>query len=285
MKLFVAVAAFLFLIHPALALPAQEKTDALPVAHNCMADVIFESRRLQKRAEPAFGYEGAQGPAHWAELNPKFSACGSGQLQSPINFIGDVFRYNGTTRPFTLSWREVYQTAEFLNEGITIKVLLNDTSSKVVFENEDYILKQFHIHVPSEHHFDGHHYDAEIHFVHISASGKILVLGAMVDIQQFCPPNPFLKQLLPRLPIGPVDTKTQLTNLDMFYMINFFKGSIWHTYVGSLTAPPCTEGVRFFISTKKFPVTDADLEKIKSIVTFNSRYTQPYNGRGGLERK
>ncbi|KAJ3120387.1 hypothetical protein HK098_004655 [Nowakowskiella sp. JEL0407] len=249
-----------------------------------MADVILESHRLRKRAEPAFGYEGDRGPAHWGDLDPKFSACKSGKLQSPINFVGNIFRFNGSS-PFTLRWREVYRTAEFLNEGVTIKVSLNDTSSKLVYDKEDYILKQFHIHVPSEHHFDGHHDDAEIHFVHVSNSGKILVLGAMVDIQQYALPNPFLKQLLPRLPYGPVDTKTKLPNLDMSYVIHFFKGSVWHTYVGSLTAPPCTEGVRFFISTKKFAVTDGDLEKIKSIVTFNSRYTQPYNGRGGLARK
>ncbi|KAJ1558575.1 hypothetical protein HK096_009988, partial [Nowakowskiella sp. JEL0078] len=96
--------------------------------HNCYADVVLQAntaRRLRKRQVEskgdAFSYEGATGPAYWADLDPKNELCRSGKLQSPINFLQDEFLVKDHT-PFTLEWTDTILEAEFENEGVTGKV-------------------------------------------------------------------------------------------------------------------------------------------------------------------
>ncbi|KAJ1568601.1 hypothetical protein HK096_005946 [Nowakowskiella sp. JEL0078] len=112
-----------------------------------------------------------------------------------------------------------------------------------------------------------------------SESGKILVLGALIEAGESAN-DQLLRQLIPRLPIGPAGTKTELHRLNLRSIINFFANSPWNTYEGSLTTPPCTEGVRFFIAANYLRVGEAQLRELKKVVKFSARYTQPYNGRG-----
>ncbi|KAJ1554563.1 hypothetical protein HK096_002962 [Nowakowskiella sp. JEL0078] len=285
MKFFLTLTLVLFTNTITNALPAPEPSLS-NVAHNCYADVILQAnhiQRLRKRSAegtaPNFGYEGSRGPLFWADLDPANEKCRTGKLQSPINFAGQDFLASANEK-FTLDWKTPIANAEFLNEGITAKVIL-ETESKVTFAGTEFKLKQFHFHTPSEHHIDERSTDAEIHFVHVSDSGKILVLGVLVEIPACCAKyNALFSQLIPNLPIGPVDTKKTISTLDLSTIVKFFEETTFNTYEGSLTTPPCSEGVRFFVSTNRLKVPSAQIKELKKVVPFNARFTQANNGRG-----
>ncbi|KAJ3124241.1 hypothetical protein HK098_001303 [Nowakowskiella sp. JEL0407] len=248
--------------------------------HNCMADIISRSHRLKRRAEASFGYEGENGPLFWADLDPKNALCRSGQFQSPINFEGERFRA-GSNETFGLSWKNTIPDAEFLNEGVTAKMILGTPKESTLdFGGKSFTLEQFHFHTPSEHHVDSRAFDAEIHFVHLSSAGQILVVAAMVSVDESSADNAFFSQLIPKLPIGPVETKNAVKDLDISSVISFFQTTQFNTYEGSLTTPPCTEGVRFFVSVNTIKIPKKQLDEMKKVVPFNARFTQKVSGRG-----
>ncbi|KAJ1568600.1 hypothetical protein HK096_005945, partial [Nowakowskiella sp. JEL0078] len=240
------------------------ETSALPSSsRNCYADEILEASsryRLQHRSlkrkdhgGTRFSYEGKTGPAHWADLDPANELCRTGKQQSPINFEGDRFLADKSTN-LILNWNFEIKNADFVNEGVTVKMKFV-SDSFVLFEGTQFNLKQFHFHMPSEHHINNRALDAEVHFVHLSDEGQILVVGALLQIiAENETENEFLGQILPYLPIGEEETKISVPVLEMASIIKFFLATKWNTYEGSLTTPPCVEGVRFFIAKDYLPV-------------------------------
>ncbi|KAJ1541718.1 hypothetical protein HK096_009992 [Nowakowskiella sp. JEL0078] len=263
-----------------VALPAPE-----PIPQNCYAAEILEAQRLVKRAEIVFGYDGSTGPRFWSDLSPSNQLCSSGMLQSPINFPKNHFLVKGAT-PFELAWNANITDADFENEGTTVKALFT-TDSKVIFNETEYTLKQFHFHTPSEHHFDGRALDAEVHFVHVSDNGKILVLGIPLEARdgEYLPVcencGRLVEQLIPHLPYE-AKTSNKIDSLNLEPVIRFISKTKWNSYKGSLTTPPCTEGVRFFISSKYLGITLSELRDLKKAIPFSARFTQPLNGRGKM---
>lgn len=138
----------------------------------CNHGTTFSPRSADvvKRSEGVFGYHGLDGPLNWHGLNNGNSKCATGTQQSPININTDVGRELPWVQgdSFDLSVDPYPSGAELENLGTTIQVYVN--GSATVYE-KDYALKQFHFHTPSEHHFDGKYYDAEVHFV-FQAAGK-----------------------------------------------------------------------------------------------------------------
>ncbi len=223
-----------------------------------------------------WGYIGEDGPAHWAELSTDYATCAKGTSQSPIS-IG--FSQPTQMRPPQFRYRA--STLELVNNGHTIQVNVEPGSSLHI-DGRKYELKQFHFHTPSEHETFGRQLPMEIHFVHQSQEGDLAVIGVLARTSYRS--NPALDRLWAHLPKKTGETnnagglrQNPITLLPMKH--DFI------TYQGSLTTPPCSEGVLWLVMQTPLRVSNRQIEKFTKIIGENARPVQPLNGRTVLKRR
>lgn len=185
-------------------------------------------------------------------------ACQTGQSQSPIN-IENAFFDSGLT-DLIFNW-EVSHTAPFHN-GHTIEVPYEKGSS-IVFKNKSFTLKQFHFHSPSEHTLNGKSYPLEVHFVHADEAGKLLVVGVFVE------DGKFNSALADTVEGRSVIARNLLPTSTTYY-----------NYNGSLTTPPCSEGVTWIVLREAIEASKDQLEWLPKLNNgANNRPVMPINGR------
>lgn len=230
---------------------------------------------------PHFSYSGDDGPDKWGSLDASFATCASGTHQSPIDLPAkpaaskDKPLGRGKYDPFPL---------KILNNGHTVQV--NDSaSSTFTIDGVAYSLAQFHFHVPSEHTIAGAHFDAEAHFVHKSADGKLAVIGVMMKKGK---ENKALAAVIDHAPPEKMpETNVDGAPIDVTQILPAHPK--YDRYDGSLTTPPCTEGVSWLVippSAGVIEVSDAQLAKLSTAVHGNnSRPVQPLQGRSVVEAK
>jgi carbonic anhydrase len=248
--------------------PADPKAlNAADAAHAPSTDPKAHGKDVKNvgaHAAPHWGYEGAMGPDNWGK---EFPTCGKGKSQSPLNIKSPYVKGR-------ISVSADYKAGplRILNNGHTIQVNVKP-GSKLRIDGVPHDLLQFHFHRPSEEHIDGKPSAMVIHFVHKNAAGKLAVLGVLLKEGN---ENPGIKTLWENAPAteGPEvvldDVSFNPSNL-LPREFDFF------SYEGSLTTPPCTEGVRFFIL--KAPV-NISREQISGFpFKMNARPIQPQNGR------
>ena len=210
-----------------------------------------------------WSYEGATGPDHWADLDPCYAACG-GTAQSPIDLTGAVASDLDRLEPG-------YQTrpGTIFNTGHSIQIDIR--GGTLAIGDDRYDLVQFHYHTPSEHVVDGVAREAEIHLVH--AGETTAVLGLFVEVGA---ENAFVKTLTPHLPGH--ERAGEPVALDLSDLL---PGNLdYFTYDGSLTTPPCDEGLRWIMLKTPVTVSDEQLALLKSFFPGgNARPPQPHNGR------
>lgn len=237
-----------------------------------------------KRQEPAeggvevntFGYTGLIGPLNWASLAPENGACNTGKNQSPINIDATVSL--ATENPI-LDIPE--QPVEFENLGTTIEVIVNGTTT---FAGSDFRLRQFHMHTPSEHRINDEYYPLEVHMVHegVADPNSLVVISILFQLTTETS-NPLLSGLRSSLAaIATPGTKTEVESLDFASVIEHVQTTSLFQYTGSLTTPPCAEGVTFLIAQEPLAIDVNTFNEIKSVVKFNSRYTQNALGEDNL---
>ncbi|KAJ6316394.1 hypothetical protein OIU78_019645 [Salix suchowensis] len=230
-----------------------------------------------------FSYAGLSGPANWGSLNPKFSTCSSGKLQSPINIIKNKAVENKKLTPLTRDYK--LGKAILVNNGFNIGLLYEGSCGVLIIDGKNYTFKQMHWHSPSEHQIDGVQYAAELHLVHLSDSGTIAVVSMLYELGDA---DPFISKITNRLgdlakdasagyeeahiPIGALDNKLLRKNTRKYYR-----------YVGSLTVPPCTENVIWSVLGKVRTVSKEQVEALKAPLRaefkMNARPLQSMNGR------
>ena len=191
------------------------------------------------KTAPHWSYEGAIGPAHWGELDASFAACSQGKSQSPVNLPAATTPSTGRA-PAMPTWSPV--PLHVVNTGHTIQV--DDAApSSFVLDGTTYALKNFHFHSPSEHTVDGRSYEVEMHFVHKSTDGKIAVVALLFDRGR---PNELLAPVWRAMPSAPGgEPATSAETIDVQALLP--KGNKVDRYDGSLTAPPCSEGVKWLV--------------------------------------
>jgi carbonic anhydrase len=169
---------------------------------------------------------------------------------------------------------------EFENLGTTIEVIVNGTTS---IAGSDFQLVQFHMHTPSEHHINGEYHPLEVHMVHqgVADNTKLAVVALMFQVSA-SKSSSIIKSLSSSLSaIRTPGTKTAIpAGIDFSDVLSKINSSDILSYSGSLTTPPCAEGVTFMIVKDPLDISVADFNAIKSIVKFNSRYIQ--NSLGGV---
>ncbi|KAI4629819.1 uncharacterized protein J4E87_003006 [Alternaria ethzedia] len=221
-----------------------------------------------------FGYGPMNGPFNWASLAPENEACKSGMNQSPINIDATITAASG--RPvLDIPDAEVI----FENLGTTIEVVVNGTTS---YAGTNFRLVQFHMHTPSEHHINDEYFPLEIHMVHqgVDDESQLAVIALMFEISSGDSASMIQSLSSSLADIATPGTKTIISSgIDFTDVVETLKTSDIQTYSGSLTTPPCAEGVTFLIVKDPLPVSVEDFNAIKKIVKFNSRFIQ--NTLGG----
>jgi carbonic anhydrase len=242
-----------------------------------MTDTSSEEPR-EEHHEIHWGYKGEEGPDHWAGLSEEFALCASGEEQSPIDLTSvapidgmPLGRLLGET-VLTDDQRET--VLEIIDNGHTIQVTPNLQLS-IVVDDEVYELVQYHFHAPSEHMIDGEHAPLEVHFVHKSAAGELAVLGALVEEGEY---DPRREALLSALPDGAGD-KSRIE--DLYITIDEFwpMPTRFYRYEGSLTTPPCSEGVQWVVMADKLQLSADQIAELASHLHDNNRPVQPLNER------
>jgi carbonic anhydrase len=217
-------------------------------------------------------YGGDAGPAHWGSLDSSFAACGNGARQSPIDLANAapadlpniVFHY----QPSNL---------RVVNNGHTVQVNY-DPGSFIEVGGKRYDLQQFHFHAPSEHAVNGASLAAEMHLVHIAADGQPGVVAILLAHGE---ENPALKEVWNALPKAPGPEVAPGTRVNAAAMLPQDPGTF--RYIGSLTTPPCTEGVAWLVMTRPMPIGMTQVDAFRNIFEPNNRPLQRTAGRELVE--
>jgi carbonic anhydrase len=220
---------------------------------------------------PHWGYSGAQGPGHWAELAEAFSMCAEGRNQSPIDLVADVaaelpelvFDYHGSNVNET---NNVHGIQQNVKPGSFLRIPQLGKS----FE-----LKQFHFHSPSEHTIEGKPFAMEVHFVHANDSGALAVVGVMIEEGE---ENPVLAKLWAFMPQEVGQTVQEPVGIEETGLLPPTRE--YFSYSGSLTTPPCSEGVRWVVLKTPIEASADQIATFKQRVGFaNNRPVQAHNAR------
>jgi carbonic anhydrase len=216
-------------------------------------------------------YEGKQGPLNWGHLDPAYSACSKGKQQSPIDIRGA--RLDKTLQP--IEFHYISGAMKLWNTGHTVQVT-PAAGSYIVAGGVRYDLVQFHFHHPGEEAVKGKLPDMSLHLVHKSADGKIAVIAVRME-EDRGNPNAVLAGLWEHLPTKVGETETMTQELSPAGLLPKDRG--YWTYEGSLTAPPCTEGVRWFVMENDVEISRDQLRNFAVLYKVNSRMLQAGHGR------
>ncbi|HSP77321.1 MAG TPA: carbonic anhydrase [Myxococcaceae bacterium] len=216
-----------------------------------------------------WGYEGHEGADHWAELSPDYRLCATGKNQSPID-IHDAIKAELT--PLVFSYQA--GTGEELNNGHTIQVNFPPGSTLSV-GGHVYTLKQLHFHAPSENRIEGRSFPLEAHMVHADDKGNLAVVAVMFEEGA---ENPVLAAAWARMPEN-ADTSTRLDNpVTAEGLLPATRD--YYRFSGSLTTPPCSEGVSWLVMKHPMTASQAQIQKFsKAMGHANNRPVQPLNDR------
>jgi carbonic anhydrase len=217
-------------------------------------------------AQTEFKYLGTNGPAFWGQLDPAWTACGAGQVQSPIDFGKLTVLTKLRRQPVPVDYET--STGQIFNNGHTIEIE-TEGNNVLDLDGEEYELQQFHFHGLSEHTFEGKGADMELHLVHKSAAGVNAVLAALVVRGTS---SGALAPIFAQLP-NDLNVKHPLTgsfNPGTFLPVN----RAYYRYEGSLTTPPCTEGVHRVVLKDPITVSTEDLAQFHERIHFNARPVQ-----------
>nr|CAB3489366.1 unnamed protein product [Digitaria exilis] len=218
------------------------------------------------------------GPEHWGSIKPQWSTCGTGMMQSPIDLSHDRVKLVPSLGYLNLSYRPA--DASVVNRGHDIMVNFSGDAGSLVINETAYYLKQLHWHTPSEHTIDGHRFAMELHLVHESAENKAAVIGMLY---KFGAHDKFLRKLEPYIK-QIADRRDKVEHVGVVDP-RLVRGSdsVYYRYMGSLTTPPCKEGVIWTILKEVRTVSMYQRELLREAVDDgmenNARPLQKVNNR------
>jgi carbonic anhydrase len=218
-------------------------------------------------------YDGPHGPAHCGAMGEAFHACESGRAESPINIEAakkapaDMPRLKINYQPLPI---------DIINTGQAVQFNATPGTDSITLGDQAYQLVQFHFHSPGEERFAGRDSVMDAHLVHRSADGKLLVLA--VQFQVGDQPNAVIRAMLDRIPKEQgAEFKNNEVMVNPLDLLPKQKG--YYTYNGSLTTPPCSEGVTWIEFKERVTITQQQLNAMQRFYHGNQRPVQALNGR------
>lgn len=216
-----------------------------------------------------WGYTGHEGPDHWGDLSNEFATCSNGKNQSPIDLTNII---DAKLPNLNIAYK--IGGSEIINNGHTIQINSSPGSSMSI-DGRDYELKQVHFHSPSENTIEGMFYPMEGHFVHSDKNGNLAVIAVMFKMGDS---NHELDKAWNTMP---VKTGERHVFSDMLNFRELLPKELSHyRYNGSLTTPPCSEGVTWLVMKSIVTVSEEQVKKfVETIDGANNRPVQPINSR------
>jgi carbonic anhydrase len=224
-----------------------------------------------------WSYEGARGPEHWGDLDPAYATCKDGKEQSPIDIRSaekadlPAIRFEYKSGPLNI-----------INNGFTaVRVDYSHSGDFLVVGDKRYELKQFHFHRPSEEYIDGQPYDMVLHLLHVASDAQIAGVAVLLKagtanatVQRLWEHMPKTAGKLEEIPGVEVNPAGLLPHNTGYY-----------TYKGSQTAPPCTEGVTWFVLKSPMEISTEQIDAFAKLYPHDVRPVQPLHGRAVKESR
>ncbi|OWQ93760.1 carbonate dehydratase [Roseateles aquatilis] len=235
--------------------------------------------RARKAAKPAaaasaaktaipWSYAGEGAPDRWGQLQPEFRQCAIGTRQSPID-LRDTIKVDQEKIQFD------YHASNFsvVDNGHTIQVNVAPGNA-IQIMGRRYELAQFHFHRPSEERINGRQYDMVAHLVHKDADGRLAVIAVLLERGQ---DQALIQTVWNYLPLERGDTYEAPVQIDLTQLLP--KDRAYFSYMGSLTVPPCTEGVLWMVFRQPVPVSTQQISVFSRLYPMNARPLQAQSGR------
>ena len=220
---------------------------------------------LAQAPEAEWSYSGANGPENWANLSRTYHDCSWGHTQSPI----DIWGATKTSLPaIQFEYRDA--PLRIVNNGHTIQINYAP-GSQIVVGGKKYQLLQFHFHRPSEEHVRGQAYDMTLHLVHADDRGKLAVVAVLMT---HGPTNQTLQKIWAHLP-NTKGQEQQFSSVTINAAALLPKAIGYYTFMGSLTTPPCSEGVTWFVLKTPTEISPEQISVFANIYPHNARPIEP----------
>jgi len=235
------------------------------------ATAMIDAHGPSAHGDVHWSYTGETGPQAWGKLKPEFSACATGKRQSPIN-IEESFTLQGPAEPLQFDYTPANGTV--VNNGHTIQVDMQGSNTLTV-RGSTYSLLQIHFHSPSEEQVNYRHYAMVAHLVHKNAEGQLAVVAVLLDPGAA---NPLIDKIWTYMPLDVTDQvrmPAELVNLNELLP----KDQRYYQFIGSLTTPPCTEGVLWMVLKQPTQISKEQLKLFQQLYPRNARPVQPVNNR------
>jgi len=239
----------------------------------CLAAALLLAGRAQQHDAVHWSYSGSSGPNAWGDLKPEFALCKTGQHQSPINIH---HAQKADLKPIQFQYRP--SPLRIIDNGHTIMINYA-AGSYITIDGKRYELKQFHFHRPSEERIAGTAYDMSAHLVHADEKGNLAVVAVLLKSGH---PNALIQELWKRVPKEKEKEVSDNVQIDATALLPQDHG--YYTFPGSLTTPPCSENVTWYVLKTPVTVSAAEVEQFERLY-HNARPPQPLNGRIVLESR
>ncbi len=215
-----------------------------------------------------WSYDGEGGPMNWGAMKPEFAKCSTGTRQSPID-IRDGIKVQLEPVPFD------YKPSAFrvIDNGHTVQVNVAPGNSIEVMGRR-YELLQFHFHRPSEERIDGRQFDMVAHLVHKDPEGRLAVVAVLLDRGSA---QPVVQKVWNNLPLEKGEEVPARDTIDLNALLPPERS--YFTYMGSLTTPPCSEGVLWMVMKQPVPISPEQIGIFSRLYPMNARPVQSAAGR------
>ncbi len=220
---------------------------------------------------PHWAYEGEGGPQAWAKLKPEFDLCASGKRQSPIH-IEESAALQGPAESLVFDYRP--SAASVVNNGHTIQVDVEGDNTLTV-RGSTFKLLQFHFHHPAEEKINYKGFAMVAHLVHRNAEGQLAVVAVLLDPGAA---SPFIDKVWTYIPLDVADrVRTPAEWIDLKSLLP--QDQRYYQFMGSLTTPPCSEGVLWMVLKQPVTLSREQLKLFTQMFPNNARPVQALNGR------
>lgn len=223
--------------------------------------------------EHTWDYGDALGPSHWGDLKPEFASCKNGHHQSPIDIRNPK---KAVLPPIQFDYKPT--PLHIIDNGHTIMVNYSP-GSFISVGDKRYALKQFHFHRPSEEKINGKGFDMTVHLVHVDDDGKLAVVAVLLQAGE---DSPFVHELWNHLPKQKEKEESyQNVQINLSQILPPDRG--YYTFSGSLTTPPCSEDVTWFVLKHPTTISAEEIQRFSQLYRDDARPTQPLYDRVVLE--
>jgi carbonic anhydrase len=233
-----------------------------------LISLLLSSPVLAGEISPHWSYGGAENPTQWSELGSDFAVCESGRDQSPINIQNFV-----ESSPAKISFDYKPSALVVTNNGHTIQVNYANGSNMII-DGQKYTLVQFHFHTPSEHEINDKATALELHLVHRNEAGTLAVVGVLLKKGKA---NALISEIWENIPVAGETKAIADRSINATSLLPTKKS--YFSYTGSLTTPPCSEGVKWHVMLEPMPISEEQIEAFQKLYQVNARPIQDVNGR------